>query len=114
MGPADAGFRSWLAPGLGRQDGLDELRRQDTVPVDEGLEDHTGRRIRERRRVDRLAGRRIEEVLGRAKDQRDVAIELRELDHFRLLGVDREGDDLLLAVERRAVLAACRRLALLA
>ena len=70
--------------------------------------------IGQRRRVDRLAGRRIEEVLGRAQDQRDVAVELGELDDFGLLGVDREGDDLLLAVERCAGLSARRRLAFLA
>ena len=66
--------------------------------------------IGQRRRVERQAGRRIEEVVARAQDQRDVAVHLGELDDLGLLGVDRQGDDLLLAGEGRAGLAGRRLL----
>ena len=54
------------------------------------------------------AGQRVDEVIRRAEDEADRAVELRELDDFRLLRADREDDDLLLAVEGRVGL---RRLA---
>ena len=44
-----------------------------------------------------LAGDRVDEVVERAQDQRDVAVHLGELDDFGLLGVDRQDHDLLLA-----------------
>ena len=73
---------------------------QDAVVVDEGLEDDAGRG-RDDGRVQRLAGHRVAEVVRAAEHQGDAAVQLGELDDLGLLGVDREDDDLLLAVEGR-------------
>ena len=88
--------------GLFREDGLDELRHEDAVVVDEGLERDAGRGDRD----DGVGGKevareRVAEVVAGAKHQGDGAVELAELDDFRLLRGDREDDDLLLAVEDR-------------
>src|SRR6476661_7771088 len=97
-GPAGSWPDGWLRPGarLGREHGLDQLRRQDAVGIDEGLEDHAGGLVRDR--GDGLATG-VDEVVGRAEDERDRGVQLRELDELGLLGVDGQDDDLLLAVE---------------
>src|SRR5690349_20951188 len=92
-GGAASAAPGWSCRLLRREDRLDELGSEDTVAaVDEGLQDHAGRAGRDGQ--DGLAVR-VEEVLRRAQDQRDVALHLGELDDFSLLGRHREDHELL-------------------
>ena len=67
--------------------------------------EHDARRLVEHRR-ERLAGDRVDEVVGRAQDQRHgherVGDHLHVADDLGLLGRDREDHDLLLLVQGRA------------
>src|SRR4051794_5366968 len=96
-----------LLPDPRRKNGLDKLRREDAVLVDEGLEDDAAGGIGRR---DHELARCVTEVVRGAEDERDRAVELGVFDDLRLLRGDREHDDLLLAVERRR-LTLCRRTA---
>ncbi len=80
---------------LRREDGLHQLRRKDAVGVDQRLEDDAGGGIRDRAIGQGLLRDRIEEVVRRAQDQADGAVQLGVLDELDLLGIDRQDDDLL-------------------
>src|SRR5436190_7877702 len=97
VSPRRPGEDLWLGS---RGDGLDDLRRQDAVRVDQRLEDDPGRLRRDGRQ--RLPGGRIDEISWRSQRERHVPIHLGEFEDLRLLPAHREDDDLLLTVQSSA------------
>src|SRR5690349_21500541 len=77
--------RPWLLLERGRDRDLDDLGRQDTVEIDEGLEDHA-------RGLDCLSG-----VRRRAQDRVERAGRASEQEHLGLRGSDRKDEQLVRA-----------------
>src|SRR5439155_4196206 len=112
VAPGDRWLASDYLAQLRREDGLDELRDRNREVGGQLLERDALRAAR--RRDDQLTRGRVVEVGHGPEDEADRAVELGELDDFRLRRRRHgEDDDLLLARQRRRRIAGRRLLPLL-